>query len=203
MIIFLGGFPGSGRRKFARELCRRYGVHRHHLSQYMLRRYSFDVEGRCIERVIVPASDSERLRVYKRATADFSMLSKLHKHVLIEDGFLRKEPREYLFREARTYFDAVAVVWIDADDTQALRIADDLRERGFAQPAARMLRRRARAQSLFEPFTDPVATFRTDESEEDSIARLWQFIAADAAHNQPVDIPTSPAPSLHFPRTLL
>jgi hypothetical protein len=184
MIIFLGGFPGSNKRALVEKLSQKHDLYYHDLDRFMAQKQFFDMQMQFNKQAFYPRFDAERLLVYKKAAADLPMMSKLYENVIVSDSLHRKTPREYFFKEAKKYFDRIAIVWIEVSDEQARRVITEQYGKNETLGPLQVMRRRTRMQRVFEPFSYPVATFAYDDRDPDTAARLWELILTDAARKK-------------------
>ncbi|MDP3645488.1 MAG: hypothetical protein Q8R25_00165 [bacterium] len=119
MLVLLGGFRGSGKRKLAIELARQRGFHWYDIWRHQ-------VFG-------APSTDIERLFVYSKIVRDFSLLSKMYSGVVLSDGLHRKKPREFLVEKSKDFFSEVAYVWIDSHRSDFPEKTKEVRSRMIAE----------------------------------------------------------------------
>lgn len=162
MIIFFGGFIGSGRKSIARRFAARYGLHHYDIDDERFHRFVFDKAGRAKERPVAARGDASLNELYRRAAEKFPMLAKMHEGVVIDHAFHRKLPREYLFEEARKHFGEVAFVWIQSEEGYVRRRLELLERMGMIRSVADALRGRAITKKYFQLFRPaPVVFHRT------------------------------------------
>jgi predicted kinase len=171
MLIVFGGFPGSGRRKLAKEAAKRLGYHYYDIDQKKLLRRIHTKEG-VREWMAHPNSDDQRLLLNSKVVADFRMLSKMYVNVVLDDIFHRALPREEFFAKAQKYFGTLLFVWIELNDESA---KERLCRRGPPY-SERAVRRRELAQKEFQAFTVPVPIFSFAGSVDDAQGTFYEFI---------------------------
>jgi hypothetical protein len=167
MIIFIGGFMGSGRFRLANELGRRPGFHLYKFHEIPLRRLD-SIHGIRSRRALpAPITDDERSAYFKGVVNDLPMLVKMHTNVILSEPFHRTKPREILFEAARK-LGPILVVWVDAaDDIRVDRMSGmHLDGRGLKPETA--LQMRQDMQKDFEPFNESVIRFTFKNTSESS-----------------------------------
>lgn len=176
MLVCLGGLFGSNRRLLALLLSKNRGFHYYDIRAKKLHRQIRDRSSNFREVVQVPTSDRERLHVYRRVIEDFSLISKMHRNVVIDDGFYRTAPRGYFMEAARQYFDRVVFVWVESSDEKALSRFKRMKKFGTIRSVEAAVARRARAERYVESFDTPPLTFPDGVADDAAADRLWELI---------------------------
>ena len=151
MIVFLGGFFGSGRASLAQKLAMRHGLHCLDLYGRKERRRVFS-GGKLAERVREPETEEEHMHLYERLAREFPLLSKMYPDIIIHDSFHLARPRDYLIHAVRTHFGEPKFVWIEASDERAQERFARLKTMSVIRDIERAVRLRRRQQRDFEPF---------------------------------------------------
>ena len=119
MLICIGGFPGSRRKRLTHELSKALGFY-----IYPLRRtkHSLSLEG--LHKLTrparnVPYSDEMLVQVYRKVGEDFPLLSKMYPDIIVKDHFHREVPRELFFKVAEQYFGPPLIVWAESSEEQS------------------------------------------------------------------------------------
>ena len=179
MLICLGGFIGSGRKRLAHKLAQKAGYFYYDMESIKPHQIGFDRRGLVRDIVIGPQTDRARMLVYRRVAASLPLLAKMHTDVVLEDSFHRKESREFLFTEAQKYFGKVVFVWIDGTEQMARqRVAHMIRAGKLHEPFAAVMKRRRMSQRHFQSFGDGVPIFPFS-GEIGSVDRLYSIIEAN------------------------
>lgn len=147
MIIFIGGFIGSGRVPLARNLAERLGYHF----------YEKRIPGLAYLRTIgalkgpgslVPA-DSSQLLSFRRLAKELPQLVKMHEGIVITESFHTARSRDFLFDVARKITDTL-IIWVDSPDDEAL--LRDVRTAGGVVNPEDLSFARKKMKDVFEPF---------------------------------------------------
>jgi len=174
MIICLGGLLGDGRKQLANRLAMRFGLHHFDIDRKKLREFSLDGTGNF--KVLQPDTDEERLRVYDFALKEFSLLSKLHSTIIVDDTFHREIPREHFFSEARKYYGPVIFIWIESDEISVGERLERLRKSGMTTSVREAERRRERSRALLQLPPPSVPRFFYTTYDKKQVLALWELI---------------------------
>jgi hypothetical protein len=181
MLLVLGGSIGSGRNMLAQQFSQRSGFHQYDLQGKRMQRRVFDDEGRVHEYPQRSSTDEMRVALYRTALRDLPMLSKMHRDVVVHDGFHRKIPREYFLQAAASYFDPVVFVWIESDEDVAQRRIGFLYREHVIESVAAGKRMREKMQKEYEPSAQAPLTFccASLDGKED-LDRFLEFLRTEA-----------------------
>jgi hypothetical protein len=172
MIVALGGIAGSGRRFLASELARRYMVYNYDMRDKKM--HVFSTRRRAKMTVLQPRSDQERIWLYDRALSELPLLCKLHKDILVQEGFNFLVPRRHFLNEARKYAETV-FIWVESDDVFAKELLEAAEKRGEIRSAAAAMKKR-HAQRDVSQLEDDVIKFIHKRSQQNPAEELWQLI---------------------------
>lgn len=181
MLICLGGVFGSGRTMLAKKLAAEKNLHYYSINERKFRVHVRDQAGKVRDYVQQPETDEQRLILYKRAIRDLPMLAKMHDHVVVDSGFLRKESRNYLLAETKPLFTHVVLVWIDSPDEWATRRFEQMRATGILGSIGEAEKRRAAGKEIFQELPPGTAHFVHTTSDKADIEALWRLIETHVA----------------------
>lgn len=173
MIIFIGGFVGSGREQLGLALSEKLGFA--HLS--VIDAYGYDAllaAHKSMHTRRAPFDDSELALLYKDLAARMPKLITMRGGIVLCVGFHRKKPREILLATARA-LGPVRIIWIESSDDAA-----DARMRAMskAKPIpgfATLASLRAVMQFSVEPLEEPIVTYQNEERGQVSVERFLDF----------------------------
>ncbi|HEY4488211.1 MAG TPA: AAA family ATPase [Candidatus Paceibacterota bacterium] len=175
MIVFLGGFFGSGRESLADKLADTLGF-------FCLDVYSRKDRWRALqggvlrEYVREPKHDADTLCIYERVVEEFPLLSRMYPDVVIHDSFHRRSPRTYLLDAAREHFGDPVFVWIEASDERAYERFLRRRAMGVISDVERAVALRRRQREEFEQFVDTPTKILNDGSGRDALPILSRLV---------------------------
>ncbi|MCE9541254.1 hypothetical protein K8R03_01690 [Candidatus Kaiserbacteria bacterium] len=176
MIVFFGGFLGSGRKSIARRYAARYGFHYYDIDNERLHRFVRDKKGRTKERPVAARGDKALMQLYEKVAARLPLLVKMHQGVVIDHAFHRDAPRKYLFAEARKLSNDVALVWIQSEEQYVLKRLQLLEKRKMIRSVADALRGRALTKKYFQLFRPAPAVFKRAGYRREELAELRTLI---------------------------
>jgi predicted kinase len=116
MVIFFGGYIGSGKTSLARVIAKRLGILYYEVDEVKKAVVEEDPRLQYNVRNNVPFPDEARARMFSRVVADFGSLCKTHKCVIVDETLHKRALRRILYQGARQYFGGYVVVWIQADE---------------------------------------------------------------------------------------
>jgi len=174
MIICIGGFPGSGRRRLTHDLSKALGFY-----IYPLRETKRKPSFKKLHKLIRPARgspypDGTLMEIYKRIVADLPLLSKMYPDIIIKDHFHRETPREFFFGEAEKYFGPPLIVWVEASaERSAARLRDVLAEKKKLTARLAVMETMRRN---YQPFTREVHTIDYMGDPEAAVKHVLELV---------------------------
>ena len=97
MIIFVGGVVGAGKSSVAQGLARHLSLHYYDVDEHKRAIYMQDPDFQYNMEQGIPFSEETRLQVFDRVIRDFSELSTVHQHLVVDETLHKKQLREHLF----------------------------------------------------------------------------------------------------------
>lgn len=176
MLVLLGGLRGSGKREMAQELARREGFFHYVLDQHRPRSYFLNEKKEMVTYSIESTSDEDHIRIFKRACADFPLLSKMYRGVVITDQFHRKKPRDFLLSQARRYFSVIHCVWIEHEEQLALQRIYSAHQTWWRSGADSLIEARNRSKESSELEDPLVKIFSRTEDLDASVSILLNLL---------------------------
>lgn len=176
MLILLGGFLGSGRKRLARQLAKTYGFHLYDTEAKKTHRSVFQEDGSVKDVVQRPRTNELRSLLYKTILDNLPVESKMYPDTIIEDSFHLKEPREFLIKEAAKYFAPIVFVWIDSDETHVEERLRRIVERGLIANVEEGHRRRRGAIHQFDGLNPGSHVFKCVRGDQAEVDALWALI---------------------------
>jgi len=179
MLVVFGGFIGTGKRHFARRVATHLGGHYFDVHLRKPRFPGFNKLGDV--EVRQPRTDDMWINLYRGILEEFRVLSIQHAHVIIDDDFHRKIPREIFLEGARTIFPRVVFIWFQADqesiETRLINLSNE--GRGDLSHVRRRLKR---TRKTYEPVDEQVPLFDCSISRKGKFKELISLIQFEAAH---------------------
>lgn len=178
MIIFIGGFPGSGNYHLGAALARSLGFcyypvgweGRSGLEMRLLFLRSGDAQE------MPPLSDDARERIAKQVAAELPLLSKMHAGIVVCSPLVRESSRSIMFDAARR-IGPTLTVWIESIP---------LKESATFIHRPKNLAATARIQKIekelrvgFDPFTEQPFIFRAVGTRRQRVAAFRKAIASE------------------------
>lgn len=175
MIICIGGFPGSGRRRLTHDLSKALGFYIYPLGETK-RKPSF----KGLHKFIRPARgspypDGILIQIYKRIVADFPLVSKMYPDIIVKDHFHREIPREFFFAEAEKYFGPPIIVWVDASTEQSVARLRDVLTSKEKKLAARLAVMETTRRD-YQPFTREIHTVDYTANAEAAVRHVLELV---------------------------
>jgi predicted kinase len=116
VVIFVGGLVGVGKSAIARFLAGRLSIPYYSVDAIKKIIYPQDPDFEKNIRNGIPFKEETRLRVFRQVAADFSRLAETHKHLIVDETFHLKKPRQVLFNAAKACFGGYVIIWVKADE---------------------------------------------------------------------------------------
>lgn len=176
MIIFIGGFIGSGQRFLAQSLADRLGYHLY--TKNIQKMETLRTIHRSRGMNLLP-TDDVRLRISQYIADELPLLAKMHKGLIIRVPFHRAKPRNFLYDAAKNIGDAL-MIWIDSPDEDAYTRKVKINNRILRPETVAKIRQKMREE--FEPFTNPVLVFENTGTPEDAAKRLCESVFTKMKH---------------------
>jgi len=177
MLVVFGGFIGTGKRHFAQRVATHLGGHYFDVHLRKPRFPAFTREGDV--QVRQPRTDEMWVDLYKDVLEEFRTLSIQHSHIIIEDDFHRKIPREFFLDGARGIFDQVVFIWFQSSDMSIEMRLMKLHQEGRGDLRRARLRLR-RSQKTHEPIDEYVPLFDSSIDRKGKFKELVSLIQFEA-----------------------
>ncbi|OPY81122.1 MAG: dephospho-CoA kinase [Syntrophorhabdus sp. PtaU1.Bin153] len=116
MVIFFGGYIGSGKTSLAKAISEKLGIPYYEVD--LIKKVVIE-EDPDLERNVkqnIPFPDEARIKMFTRAVEDFADLSKTHEWLIVDETLHKRAIRQILFDGATKYFGGYMVVWVQADE---------------------------------------------------------------------------------------
>ena len=172
MIIFVGGFLGSGKSKLAQALAQ-------HLAFHLVSSksaYGFETI-RAAHREHhgkrSPLDDGEMSMLYNDIANQFPLLLKMHGGIVVCESLHRKEPRDILFNAARKLGET-RVIWVESTDEKADKHMRNM-QKEMGKSFAGLAAKRAVMWHSVQPFDSPPTVFQNDGPGKDAVQQFLDF----------------------------
>ncbi|OPX94316.1 MAG: dephospho-CoA kinase [Syntrophorhabdus sp. PtaU1.Bin002] len=116
VVIFFGGYIGSGKTSLAKAISERLGILYYEVD--LIKKVVIE-EDPSLEYNVkqnIPFPDEARIRMFNKVVEDFADLSKTHTCLIADETLHKKATRRVLFDGATKYFGGYMVVWVQADE---------------------------------------------------------------------------------------
>jgi dephospho-CoA kinase len=116
MVIFFGGYIGSGKTIIAKAIAEKIGILYYEVDAVKKEVVAEDSRLQHYIRTNIPFPDEARIKMFLRVVDDFGRLCKTHKCIIVDETLHKKSLRGILYEGARRYFGGYIVVWIQASE---------------------------------------------------------------------------------------
>lgn len=178
MIIFVGGLIGAGKSSVARGLAEHLSLPYYDVDEHKRAIYRADPDFQHNMDNGIPFSEETRMKLFRKVVSDFAELSKIHRHMVVDETLHKKQLREYLFKGAQEHFGGYLIIWVKASEEVILqRLTSQVREGHLLKDPVAM---HNAFLEEFEAFQESIIICRNDGALEDTIEeinRLFDNIA--------------------------
>ncbi len=116
MVIFFGGYIGSGKTSLAKAISEKLGIFYYEVDLIKKVVIEEDPELEYNVKRNIPFPDKARIKMFTKVVEDFADLSKTHTWLIVDETLHKRVTRQMLFDGATKYFGGYMVVWIEADE---------------------------------------------------------------------------------------
>jgi len=116
MVIFFGGYIGSGKTTLAKAIAEKIGIIDYEVDTVKKAVVAEDSQLQYYTRNNIPFPDEARIKMFLRVVDDFERLCKTNKCIIVDETLHKKSLRGILYDGARRYFGEYIVVWIQASE---------------------------------------------------------------------------------------
>lgn len=116
MVIFFGGYIGSGKTTLAKAIAEKIGIIDYEVDSVKKAVLAEDSRLLYYVRSNIPFPDEARVKMFLRVVDDFEILCKTHKSIIVDETLHKRDLRVILYEGARRYFGEYIVVWIQANE---------------------------------------------------------------------------------------
>ena len=170
MIIFVGGVVGAGKSSVAKGLAEHLSLFYYDVDKHKRDIYRQDPDFKHNLDNGIPFCEETRMKLYRKVVSDFSELSKIHQHLVVDETLHKQELRHFLFAGAKKYFTSYIVVWVKASEEIILdRLTRQVRKGHILRDPVNMHKN---FMKEFEPFRQSIVVCRNDGLLEDTIKEL-------------------------------
>jgi len=128
MVIFFGGYIGSGKTSLAKVIARRLDILYYEVDEIKKAVVEEDLRLQYNVRNNVPFPDEARVKMFSRVVDDFKRLCMTHKSIIVDETLHKRSLRQILYDGATRFFGGYIVVWIQAsEETIRERLLSDAR----------------------------------------------------------------------------
>jgi len=174
VVIFFGGYIGSGKTSLAKAISERLGILYYEVDLIKKVVVEEDPSLEYNVKQNIPFPDEARIRMFNRVVDDFARLSKTHACLIADETLHKKNTRQILFDGATKYFGGYAVVWVQTDEeTIKERLgAKERTDHVLGDPYGMYLS----MKKVFEPFDKADIVFENAGSLDEAADRLTILI---------------------------
>ncbi|HBA55605.1 AAA family ATPase [Syntrophorhabdus aromaticivorans] len=174
MVIFFGGYIGSGKTSLAKAISERLGILCCEVD--LIKKAAIEEDPRLAYNVKqnIPFPHEARIRMFTRVVKGFADLSKTHTCLIVDETLHNKVTRQILFDGATKYFGGYMVVWVQADEeTIKKRLSNKERtDHVLGDPYGMHLSMR----KVFDPLDKADIVFKNTGSLDEAADRLTALI---------------------------
>jgi dephospho-CoA kinase len=116
MVIFFGGYIGSGKTSLAKVIAHRLGILYYEVDEIKKAVVEDDPHLQYNVRNNIPFPDEARAKMFSRVVDDFERLCTTHKCIIVDETLHKRPLRQILFDGAKRFFGGYIVVWIQASE---------------------------------------------------------------------------------------
>lgn len=176
MVIFFGGYIGSGKTTLAKVIAEKIGILDYEVDTVKKAVVAEDSRLQYYIRNNIPFPDEARIKIFMRVVDDFGRLCKTHKSIIVDETLHKKSLRGILYEGARRYFGGYIVVWIQASEaTIKERLMNSQRvDHILGDPYGMYLS----MKKLFDDLDEADIVFENNGSIDDAAEVLGRMIAA-------------------------
>lgn len=117
MVIFFGGYIGSGKTSLAKVIAERLDIFYYEVDEVKKEVVDEDPRLQYNVRNNIPFPDEARAKMFTRVVDDFARLCKTHKCIIVDETLHKRALRRILYDGAQQHFGGYIVVWIQANET--------------------------------------------------------------------------------------
>lgn len=170
MIIFVGGLIGAGKSSVAQGLAKHLALPYYDVDEHKRPIYRADPDFEHNMEHGIPFCEATRMQLFNKVVSDFEALSRLHRHMVVDETLHKKQLREYLFKGAEKYFGGYLIIWVKASEEVIIdRLTSKVREGHLLKDPVTM--HNAFLQE-FEPFEESIIICRNEGELEDTISEI-------------------------------
>lgn len=174
MLILFAGLIGTGKTTLSKGVAEKLGFYRYDIDEVKKKIYPEDPDFEYNMKNGIPFSDETRIKVFEKATEDLKKLSGIHKNIIVDETFHKKNTREILFKIADKYSEGYVLIEVTSpEDVVKERLLKKERKGHILSDPYKMY---LSFKQAFEPFTEEHIVYENKEAIDGGVKYLSDII---------------------------